>query len=479
VNERLAFNGGLHLVRGRQSQPPSDRPTRGLPPAPERPGAERHVGLRAHQRTDWAWRGLILFTIVLFMRPQDHIPPLALLHLAEVFAIVGAGALLFGRLARGLTVSRVTPEILGLIAFIAAMTAGIPGSIWPGGSVEVMTDSVLKLLVIFVLLVNTLDRPSRIDRLSFLLVLLSGYVASRTILDWARGVHLVEDGRAAGAVGGIFGNPNDLALNMVVFLPFAVMWAFRDVPSWKRALAAGCGLAMTVTIVLTRSRGGAVGLIATIALLAIGTRRMKPAIAAAVVVGALVAIPLAPASFWDRMASITDASKDPTGSRQARIDLLKEGVRVFGEHPLLGVGIGQFVNYDPTGRKQAWHVTHNALLQVASETGIAGLLPFLFLLGSGAAATREVRRRFGPPSRRVGAGRRQAAAEQEPDEDRERLIATAAATGPSLAGWFVAAFFASVALNWTLYYVLAIAAATRDAARTRERGEFLSLARVS
>jgi len=47
----------------------------------------------------------------------------------------------------------------------------------------------------------------------------------------------------------------------------------------------------------------------------------------------------------------------------------------------------------------------------------------------------------------------------------EPLMSAATAIGPSLLGWFVCALFASVALNWTLYYVLAIAAATRDVAR--------------
>jgi hypothetical protein len=49
------------------------------------------------------------------------------------------------------------------------------------------------------------------------------------------------------------------------------------------------------------------------------------------------------------------------------------------------------------------------------------------------------------------------------------------AVTPSLVGWLVAAQFASVALNWTFYYILAIAVATREvavayaAARTSRR----------
>ena len=60
-------------------------------------------------------------------------------------------------------------------------------------------------------------------------------------------------------MGGIFGNPNDLALNMVVFLPFALAAVFRRDRPARRGLAALCAGVMMVTIVLTSSRGGSSG----------------------------------------------------------------------------------------------------------------------------------------------------------------------------------------------------------------------------
>jgi hypothetical protein len=43
----------------------------------------------------------------------------------------------------------------------------------------------------------------------------------------------------------------------------------------------------------------------------------------------------------------------------------------------------------------------------------------------------------------------------------EFLDAHSAAMAASVAGWFVCALFASVAYNWTFYYLLALAAAPR------------------
>ena len=72
---------------------------------------------------------------------------------------------------------------------------------------------------------------------------------------------------------------------------------------------------------------------------------------------------------------------------------MQEGIDTFLERPLTGVGAGQFKNYNPPGRQERWRETHNVLIQVASETGIFGLLVFCFLIvrgGLGAASTRRM-----------------------------------------------------------------------------------------
>ena len=56
------------------------------------------------------------------------------------------------------------------------------------------------------------------------------------------------------------------------------------------------------------------------------------------------------------------------------------------------------------------------------------------------------------------------AAASAPDPERETLLTLVTALGPALLGWIVCAQFASVALNWTFYFVLGILVATRAAA---------------
>jgi O-antigen ligase len=459
VSERLAFSATQARVPSRVARrcepvdPRNEEAWRAADapdPAPARPSP------------DWAWRGLIGFTTVLFLRPQDHVSQIAVLHIAELCAIVGLTGMGMARLGRNLRPLPFTPEIAGLAAFGLAMAVGIPFSFWPGGSFRDFTDIYLKVFVIVVLMIHCLDRLERVDRYTWLIVLCSGYVAAHSLVDYVRGVRLIEGGRLAGAVGGIFGNPNDLALNMVVFTPFALASAFKPGPAPRRVIAAACGLLMVATIFFTRSRAGFVGLGAMLLVLVAGSVRVRPAVGVAAVAAVLAAVPLAPASFWGRMGSIFDAEQDPTGSRQARIELLKEGARVFAANPVMGIGLGQFINYEPDERKEAWHVTHNAMLQVAAELGVLGLIPFLYVIGRAAQATRTARRALLPPAQRPRAGSRPLA--PAGDRDRETLLTIATALAPALVGWFVCAMFASVALNWTFYFVLGIAVAARDIA---------------
>jgi putative inorganic carbon (hco3(-)) transporter len=485
MNERLTFNAGVRECRtprratSKSAAAPAARS--GLQPpagAGHKAPVRRAAGLRQAEAKDWAWYGLVAFTAVLFLRPQDLFRPLAMLHFAEVFAIVGLVGMIVARTGKGLPPIPYTPEIGGLVAFGGAMLVGIPFSFWPGGSIKDFVDIYLKVLVIVMLMIHSLDRAQRIDRFTAMIVVCSAVVAVGSIFDYMRGVRLVEGGRLGGAVGGIMGNPNDLALNMVVFLPFALAAAFKPGPAPRRVVAALCTGVMMTTIVLTKSRGGFVGLAAMLVMLVVSSVRVRPAVGVAAVVAVLAAVPLAPASFWERMVSIFDQERDTTGSRQARIDLMKEGVRVFAAHPVLGIGLGQFINYDPTTRKEAWNVTHNAPLQVAAELGVVGLVPFIYLIVRAAAAARAARKALMPPVPR-GQGSVRARRHPPPDPERETLLTLVTALGPALLGWIVCAQFASVALNWTFYFVLGILVATRAAAVRFSTERAPSLVRAS
>jgi O-antigen ligase len=463
MHERLVFSYG---TSGHHGDTPGRHDARVAPRVAVTTPSAAAAPVRARtDRRDWAFTGLMAFTALLFFRPQDHIPALNALHLAELSALVALAAMIAGRLGRGLAPTRITPELAGIGAFAAIILMTAPFSVWPGGSVATFTDLYLKVLLIFVLMLNTLRTPKRVEQFTWLIVAATGYIAFRATFDYARGINLIENGRVQGAIGGMFRNPNDLALNMVAVLPLAAAFALWGKSLFRRLAAAACGLLMAAAIVASHSRSGAVGLAAMVLFLGAVFVRRRPGLVLAGVLAAALALPFAPDSYWNRISSITDGSQDDTGSREARKTLLRESLAAFLAHPLTGVGAGQFKNYKPEGRQEAWRESHNVLLQVAAELGLFGVAVFAFLIVRGALASRQARRLLrragGTPPRRgpPAAGSDTPAVARD---EAEFLQIHAAAMGASLAGWFVCALFASVAYNWTFYYLLALAIAPRE-----------------
>ena len=455
MNERFVFGYGTDQRAGAQSiapVPPNVRPAT-LPP-------ER-------DRRDWAYLGLLGFTALLYIRPQDTFRPLGIIPLAEITALSALAALIYNRMSRGLPLTRFTPELIGVVTLGGLMLLLAPFSIWPSGSISTFTDLYSKVLLIFVLIHNTLTSPRRVREFTWAIVLATSYIGFRAVFDYARGFNLIENGRVQGAVGGMFQNPNDLALNMVAVLPLAVLLAIRAQSVPGRVVASGGALLMVGAVVASHSRSGFIGLAAMVLILLWQLGRRKPALIGATAIAAVVLLPFAPSSYWERVASITDDDLDATGSREARRLLLGEAFQAFVDHPLTGLGAGQFLNYNPPDRVETWRETHNVVLQVAAELGILGITVFFFLVYRALMAGRQARRLLplatGAPVRSRWGGPQAAPppAVVSPD-DAQFFEAHTAALSAAVAGWFLSALFASVAYHWTFYYLLALAIAPRE-----------------
>lgn len=447
MTERLTFNYGTgrETVHGRASGD-------GLP-APAEGSRAAAVSLDDHG-SDWAWRGLITFTFVLFFRPQDHLPFLEPLHLAEVTALLALGAMLGQRMRRNLPLFPVTPELFGVVALGMLMLATVPFSVWMGGAVSTFTDVYLKIIAVFVLMMHVLTSRQRIERMTWVILLACGYLGGRAVLDYARGVNLVEGGRVQGSIGGIFRNPNDLALNLVSYLPLAIFAVISPATPAKRLGGGLIALLMMGAVVCTQSRSGTIGLGMVLLITGAYALRRRPSLVAGTALAIMFMLPLMPSSYWARMASITDDQLDTTGSKEARQTLMKEAWQTFLDHPLTGVGAGQFRNYNPEDREQKWHEAHNAVLQLASELGVFGPAILFFLIYRGLGATRRARALL---TQAIAEGRIAPA-----DPAVKWMDAHLAAMAAGIIGWFFCALFASVAYNWTFYYLLALAVAPRE-----------------
>jgi len=130
---------------------------------------------------------------------------------------------------------------------------------------------------------------------------------------------------------------------------------------------------LIIGIVISQSRGGYITLILTtifIILFLVKKRVLGLTISALVVTGIFV---LAPASYVERMQTITGSALEEGETGYGRITLWKAGLKVMIDHPIAGVGLGQYdaaygYKYHRKGDRK-WRVAHNSYISVGAEIG--------------------------------------------------------------------------------------------------------------
>jgi O-antigen ligase len=135
--------------------------------------------------------------------------------------------------------------------------------------------------------------------------------------------------------------------------------------------------------VLSFSRGGFVGLIAVVAYSWFKSPRKLLSIIIVVFL-LLIVIFSAPQEYWDRINSITAEGMD-AGTGAERLFFWKLAVEMFKDHPIMGVGQGNFPYniryYQPPdgyyGRSMSGMQAHSIYFTIISELGIIGIIIFV------------------------------------------------------------------------------------------------------
>jgi O-antigen ligase len=204
------------------------------------------------------------------------------------------------------------------------------------------------------------------------------------------------------------GQPNALAAYLVLVLPVALVLAWHA-RRWARLAAAVGATAMLATLVLTLSRGGYVGLAATVPVLLFGafadqrTRRRAVGGVVVAIVAVVAAIAATPSGrSLVRRASGPDPAVDEAlaGSGgdisfRAHVDQWRVALRVIADHPLTGTGQETFPDQFPQASRLVLSPArvryfdlfrvespHNAFLGVAAGAGAPALMAYLAFLGA-------------------------------------------------------------------------------------------------
>jgi O-antigen ligase len=115
-------------------------------------------------------------------------------------------------------------------------------------------------------------------------------------------------------------------------------------------------------------------------------RKIMLVVMAAII--AFAALSVTPRTVLDRYKTIfADGGRaEAVQSKESRLELLRASLKVTAQHPIFGVGNGNFVvaynneRYD-AGLSGHWEVTHNAYTQLSSETGVPSLIFYLAVFG--------------------------------------------------------------------------------------------------
>ncbi len=342
--------------------------------------------------------GMIAFLLAAFWRPQFGlyflVPLLPLqtvryrLHayvLGEQFVdIVLLGIILGLLFRRGGTGFIKTPlmrylMLLGVFLYISLwMGSYYLGSPAPLSFLDPRVSdwkNYLELPLLFIVVASTVRDTKQMKILillmaaSFLLVNRSFYttVNDRDFSKFSYGV------RDAGTLG--YAGENGLAAFEAYFMLFLLsLFAFQK-RTWVKLGILGVVATGIYCLLYTFSRGGYLGFVVGLAFL--GLIKERKALVAVVVL-LLAWQVILPTAVQQRINMTYDKQQgqlDP--SAQTRVELWEDAVALFRQNPIAGTG---FNTYAYLGRVDVYKDTHNYYLKVLVETGLIGLVLFLWLV---------------------------------------------------------------------------------------------------
>jgi len=232
--------------------------------------------------------------------------------------------------------------------------------------------------MLFVIGYYLLDSPKRLEQLAKVYVLIFIYLIFINIekLGGARVGHF--------RAGYFLGDGNDFGWGILVALPYAI-YLFRSSSSIvKKVLAATAAIVLLFGIVGTQSRGASLALAASMVYLFVFSGKSKVAGIVTLLVMGLVAIPFLPDKYLGRMETVKSYEED--NSAMARIRAWTSATQMALDHPILGVGAGNFPTAfgrfylpkdAPTGK---WYNAHSIYFLTLGEYGFPGIIILISII---------------------------------------------------------------------------------------------------
>jgi probable O-glycosylation ligase (exosortase A-associated) len=353
----------------------------------EAPGLPRPEGAQpTERRWDLAFIGIFAYMVIEYTRLPAMFPILQGLDISKIAAGVGVLGLIISPPPKKKGTSTGAIDICMCLflgaSFVSCFFAAYPSSAW-----SAIIDCA-KWVVTYFLISRAVVSSWRSRIFAIGLLLLNFKLAQFSIRLYLQNGTMNVGGQSVAMVGlgsnAFFGNSNDFGVGMCVVLPIAASLLLGESKVLSRLFYLASFLAIFAAMLLSGCRGA---LLATCAAIMIAFFRSKRKMVA-IIMGVLVIMGtlfLLPKGNLDRLQSSFHPDTDETATQ--RLGFWRAGFAMFLDHPLTGVGIG---NFAPTFRDQyalaekdpgAW-APHSIYIQGFAELGILGAVPLFVMFWS-------------------------------------------------------------------------------------------------
>lgn len=383
-------------------------------------------------RFDYPFYLVLIFLFLDYGRPQSFFPFIEALHPGWLIH----SALFLCLISRGvLNLSYVQTKCLALLLLIMAIH--VPIAVNNYYAFMTLRGTFLYFIA-YLSIANFVDSYPKVERFINSWIIINVVCAI---------VGIINGGKVPNS--SFLGDENDFALVMNMAIPFAYFMSLQAA-RFKPKLLYLCAVGVFVAaIVASLSRGGFIGLVAVGLFCWLKSPRK---ILSAVVVTLMVAVLYlnAPPTYWDEVRSIqTENTQQGTG--QERWYSWQCGWRMFLDHPIIGVGQGNFPwtipFYEPPGglntRSFASREAHSLYFTLLPELGAIGTILFFTLLGYSLKGMKVILK--AEKTHRVSTG--QSDTQEDTGEKLRKLKHVILGVQGALAAYFVTGTFISV-----LYY---------------------------
>jgi O-antigen ligase len=337
---------------------------------PARPGTDPAAG-----RNGLGFGLFVLANAALFIRPMDLSPELQDVPTYEpliIACLVVSLPCVLRQLSPGSLGSQpITACVLGLLP--AVVLSHVFSTFYLGGARE-SGVAFAKVVVYYLLLVGLVDSGRRLRQFLYWLVVFTVILTVLALLQYHGTINIPSlepfqqrqyDPETGELVSlprlcsvGIFNDPNDLCLVLVTGMAVC-LYGFGDRRLGAlRPVCLGLVGLFGYALILTHSRGGFLALLAALLVLLQARFGWRKAL---VLAGPALAILFL--LFAGRQTSIDLSDRDSTG--QGRIQLWAEGLALFRQFPLFGVGYGEYGEH-------VGLVAHNSFVHCYVELGMLG-----------------------------------------------------------------------------------------------------------